>query len=223
MKNTRTKPRTMAKRKANPVDSRPQKSPRMKFAFDGSNLHSTIFVAGGATAANVGSDFQQIGTDGALSPSRVLSAMIRQYREYRYNKVVLQWIPSVGPAGTDAGSRVSFAFIDNPEQVFNFQTGAAPLNTAALRVPFVKNGRNAFTFNAWERVTWNVPLSKRKPWFDVNTVEGAYTVDVIDRAVQGMVVQAYESISAVVTSLGTVKVIFDIEVRGLNPDVGAIV
>ncbi len=223
MKSTRTKSRAMVKRKANPVDSRPQKTPRMKFSFDGTNLHSTIFVAASATVANVGTDFQQIGTDGVLSPSRVLSAMIRQYREYRYNKVTVQWLPSVGPAGTDAGSRVSFAYIDSPEQIFNFQTGAAPLNTAALRVPFVKNGRNAFTFNAWERVTWNVPLSRRKPWFDVDTTEAGYDVNVMDRAVQGMVVQAYETISAAVASLGTVKVAFDIEVRGLNPDVGAIV
>lgn len=222
MKNTRTKSRSLVRRKPNPVDSRPQKSPRMRFAFDGSNLHSTIFVASTITAANVGTDFQQIGTDGALSPSRVVSAMVRQYREYRYNKVTIQWIPSVGPAGTDAGSRVTFAFIDNPEQVFNFQTSAAPLNTAVLRVPFVKNGRNAFTFNAWERITWNVPLTKRKPWFDVNTIEGAYDVNVIDRAVQGMIVQAYESISAAVI-LGTVKITFDLELRGLNPDVGAIV
>jgi len=222
MKNTRTKSRALTRRKPNPLDSRPQKSPRMKFAFDGSNLHSTIFVTASATAANVGSDFQQIGTDGGLSPSRVVSAMVRQYREYRYNKVTVQWIPTVGPAHSDAGARVSFAYIDNPEQILAFQTAIAPLNTAALRVPFVKNGRNSLTFNAWERITWNVPLSKRKPWFDVNTNEGAYDVNVIDRAVQGMVVQAYESPTAIII-LGTAKVTFDLELRGLNPDVGAIV
>lgn len=223
MRNLRTKARTITRRKPNPVDSRPQKNPRNKFSFDGSNLHATIFVNSSATAANVATDFQQIGTDSAFAPSRVLNSMIRQYREYRYNKIVFQWQPNVGPASTDAGSRVTFSFIDNPEQILAFQTNTAPFTTAALRVPFVKGSRNSFTFNAWERVVWNVPLTKRKPWFDVNTSEGAYTVDVIDRAVQGMVIQAYESVSAVATSLGTVRIVFDIEVRGLNPDVGAIV
>lgn len=194
----------------------------MKFSFDGTNLHGTIYVNSSVTAANVGTDFQQMGTDSGLAPSRVMNSMIRQYREYRYNKVVFQWLPIVGPASTDAGSRATLAYIDNPEQVFNFQTNAAPLNTAALRVAFVKGVRNAFTFNAWERVTWNVPLSKRKPWFDVNTSEGAYDVNVIDRAVQGMVVQAYETVSAAAT-IGLVKISFDIELRGLNPDAGAIV
>ena len=86
----------------------------MKFAFDGSNLHSTIYVTASATAANIDGDFQQIGTDGGLSPSSVVSAMVRQYREYRYHKVTVQWIPTVGPANADAGARVTFAYIDNP-------------------------------------------------------------------------------------------------------------
>jgi hypothetical protein len=198
------------------------RTPRNSFAFDGSNLHATIFVPATITTANIGTDFQQIGTDSAFAPCRVMNNMVRQYREYRYRKVVCQWIPSVGPASIDAGSRVHIGWIDNPEQSSNYQLGVAPLNTAALRVPFVKGLRNVFTFNAWERITWNVPLTRRHPWFDVNTTDPASDINMFDRAVQGMVVQAYESVSAAVV-LGTLKITFDVELRGLNPDVGAIV
>ncbi len=216
----RTKSRAL-KRKPNPMNSR-QAVPRNSFSFDGSILHATIFVPAGITAANIGTDFQQIGTDASFAPSRVMNNMIRQYREYRYRKVTCQWIPSVGPASTDAGSRVHFGWIENPEQGSNFQNAIAPLNTAALRVPFVKGLRNVLTFNAWERITWNVPLTRRKPWFDVNTADPSSDINMFDRAVQGVIVQAYESVSAAVV-LGTVKITFDIELRGLNPDVGAIV
>ncbi len=213
----------MVRRKPNPVLNLSRvRPPRNSFSFDGSRLHATIFVPVSTTASSEGTDHQQLGTDSSFSPARVMNSMVRQYREYRYHKVTLQWIPSVGPASADAGARVFLAYVDNPEQMFNFQTSTAPLNTTALKVPYVKNNRNVLAFNAWERITWNVPLTRRRPWFDVNTAESAYTVDVFDRCVQGQIVQAYQSPSVAVV-LGTVKITFDIELRGLNTDVGAIV
>ncbi len=220
-----TKKRTqnrIVKRKANPMSMK-QQVPRNSFSFDGTNLHATIFITSSTTASTIATDFQQIGTDSGFAPSRVFNAMVKQYREYRYRKVMVQWLPIIGPSNTDAGSRVHFGYIDNPEQMFGFQTSLAPLlDGASERVAFVKGLRNVMTFNAWERLTWNVPLTRRKPWFDVNTSESSYDVNVFSRAVQGMVVQAYESVSAAV-ALGLVKITFDIELRGLNPDAGAVV
>lgn len=216
------KSRALVRRRPNPTDSRPPRVPRMKFNFDGTNLHVSKFIQVSITASNVATDYQQVGTGSAESPIRDMNNMVRQYREYRYNKVTVQWIPAVGPASGDAGSRVYFAYSNNPEQGYKFQSGTAPFNVVADRVNFVKGCRNVFAFNAWERVTWNVPIDKRKPWFDVNTSEAAYDVNVFDRAVQGMIFQAYESTSGAII-LGAVRVTCDIELKGLNPDTLAIV
>lgn len=222
MTKQRTKSRAMVRRRQNPVNSRAARPPRNSFSFDGSTLHATIFVPASITAANQGTDFQQIGCSATVGLTRVMNAMVQQYREYRFRKVVFQWIPSVGPATADAGSRVHLAYTENPEQAQTFQAGIAPLNTVALRLPYVKGNRNVFTFNAWERITWNVPLTRRRPWFDVNTTDPAFDINAFDRAVQGMILQAYESVSAAVV-LGTAKITYDIDLRGLGVDVGAVV
>lgn len=209
-------------RRTNPVSGRAARPPRMTFSFDGTFLNATKFIGTSATAANIGTDFQQIGASATFGICRDMNAMVQQYREYRFRKVTFQWIPSVGPATADAGSRIHLAYSENPEQCQAFQANVAPLDTVAKRLPFVKGCRNVFTFNAWERITWNVPLTRRRPWFDVNTTDPANDVNAFDRAVQGMIFQAYESVSAIVT-LGTAKITFEMELRGLSTDVGAVV
>jgi len=212
-----SKANALNKRKRNPmVPSTPRN--RNKFSFDGSNLHATLYIGASITAAGIGSDFQQVGTDSTFGASRVMNSMVRQYREYRYRKITVTWIPSIGPASADAGGRIFMAITNNPEQMNFFQVTA----TSAQRISFAKGARNATYFNAWERVAWNVPLAPRKPWYDVNTIEAAYDVNVFDRAVQGMIVQGYESVSAAVI-LGTWKITFDLELRGLDIDTTAIV
>lgn len=185
-------------------------------------LNGSLYIGANTTAANIGSDFQQLGTQTSISPARIMLSMVQQYREYRYHKVTVQWIPSIGPNSVDAGGRVFLAYTDNPEQGSNFQLGNAPLDTTAKKVAFVKGCRNFVAYNAWERFTWNVPLTRRRPWFDVNTTDAGSDINMYDRAVQGMIVQAYESVSAAVV-LGTLRVNFTLELRGLNIDASAVV
>jgi len=218
-----TKKRTqLGRRKPNPMSAKSAKPPRNRLSFDGSTLTATIFVPASTTVANIASDFQQLGCDANVGVTRGMNNMIRQYREYKFRKVTFQWIPNVGPASGDAGSRVYFMYTENPEQGSAFQTGAAPLDTIAKRVNFVKGSRNVFAFNAWERVTWNVPLVMRRKWYDVNTSDPTSDVNAYDRAVQGLVGQAYESFNAAVV-LGTVKITYVVDLRGLDVDAGAIV
>lgn len=209
-------------RRVNPMTPRSTRPPRNTFAFDGSQLTATIFVPTSTTAATAGTDFQQLGCDAGVGITRGMTAMVRQYREYRFKKVAFQFIPNIGPSNADAGSRIYLMYTDNPEQGSSFMNSVAPLDTVAKRTAFVKGARNVFTFNAWERVTWNVPLTYRKKWFDVNTIDPASDTNAFDRAVQGFVGQAYESISAAV-ALGTMKITYTVELRGLDVDVGAIV
>jgi hypothetical protein len=144
------------------------------------------------------------------SIGRALASMTAFYQEYRYINLRLQWIPHVAPGVADGGSSIYIGYLDNPENIFQkYTTGAA------LDIPAVKGIRNFKTFNAWQGFIYDVPLTRRLPWFNVNT--SLTTSDAIDavRAIQGALLVGYESIGPA-TDLGAWHYTYDVEVRGLT-------
>jgi len=191
------------------------RGPRLN--FDGSNVSCTTYTGVPVTAANVAKGIITVDCDSATNPAVtsgaanvVATSVLGLYSEYRYNSCRIEYVPSIGPAGTDAGSRLHIAYIDNAEKMSAFLAAgvAASLN-------LVRGCRNVRTFNAWERFTYNVPLTWRRKVFDTNTNTAVASVDLYERATQGMVIVAVESISAIVT-LGTFKIDSSIRVEQLN-------
>lgn len=209
--------------------SRPRRNPtamvssraKNSFSFDGTFLNGNLYADGSSTTSNIGSDFHQVGTDTNFGITRAFTNMVKQYREYRFTKLVIHWIPKVSPGVSDGGSQIHVAHTDNPEQMSFIMNGAT---TTAQRRNFTIGSKNNVAFNAWERFTWNVPITRRLPWFNVNTAATSITdINELSRAAQGLLVVGYASNSAAVTTLGTMKFDYHVELRGLDFDAGAVV
>jgi len=188
-----------------------------KLNFDGSNVSCTTYSGVPISVANVAKAVITIDCDSASNPAVtsgaanvVATSVLGLYSEYRYNSCRIEYIPSIGPAGVDAGSRIHIAYIDNAEKMLAFFTASA-----AASLNLVRGCRNVRTFNGWERFTYNVPLTWRRRVFDTNTTTGVAVVDLYERATQGMVIVAVETISAAVI-LGTFKVDSSVRVEQLN-------
>jgi len=127
---------------------------------------------------------------GTASASSGGTSIINNYSEYRYKRLTLEWVPAVGPGASASGGKVYVAYIDNPEQMNSWLSASVATNLARIKLM-----RNTEVFNAWENFTYSVPLSYRKPWFDVNLTTGN-TVDELDRSTQGLVIFAAETVGA---------------------------
>jgi hypothetical protein len=138
-----------------------------------------------------------------------LNAVSIRYTEYRYTNVQFHWIPHVAPGVADGGSPIYIAYLDNPENITNSVASASPTDIAN-----VKGVRSLKTFNAWQKFTYNVPLTYRLPWFNVNN-NTSWPIADVERAVQGAVLVGIESISAI-SDLGAFRVTYDLELRGLT-------
>lgn len=168
-----------------------------RLAFNGHRAEAVLFVnhSGVVDADNgVGSDWQEIGTNSNEGAIRPAIDIAKHYQEYRYLNAVCEWVPRVGPASSDAGGRISIAYIDNPEQMLAFQL----LATNAERVAYVRAVGGCKTFNVWERYAYKVPLTRRRKIFNVNTTHpevASRTAPEFDRSTQGLVIIAYEFIT----------------------------
>jgi hypothetical protein len=178
--------------------------PRPKVSFDGTTVSTVLFDPQPLTAANLATTFYAVDCSSTGGANRTISGITGLYSEYRYNSISIDWIPSVGPSNADSGSRIFFGYLEGPERMALFLNGATPI---ATRVAMVKGLRNVRSCNAWERFTYNVPLTWRRKVFDVNLTAGA-SVDELERSTQGMVIIAIESITGVVVlgGLGQFKV-----------------
>jgi hypothetical protein len=197
---------TPKRRKITPISS-----------FDGQNLNCTLYVGASPTSGNIGGDYHLVGTDTVMGITRAMNNTVRQYSQYLVKSCKLTWVPSIGPANVDSGSRIFVSYTTNAElinKVFGW--------TNSQRIAFCKGARNCVIYNAWERFSHNIPLNPRKKWFEVNTDESSYNVEVHERCSQGMIIIGYESISAAVT-LGTWKTESLTVLRGLDSDTNALV
>ncbi len=191
----RTKPSNkMSKRKINPLYRAHVKPGRPRIAFNGQTISSVAFVDHSVGAANVITDWHQVDCNSAEGINRAGTDVIKHYQEYKYLNAACEWIPKVGPAGSEAGSRISIAYIDNPELMNVFENAVA-----ATRVTMIRSAATCKTFNVWERFTYRVPLTYRRKMFNVDpTVPavGARSNEEFERATQGKVAVCIETVAA---------------------------
>jgi len=196
--------------KRNPMQSERRRIPRPISRFDGHLLCGTLTVPANVTGSNKGLDYHLVDTQSNIGISRTHLNITDSYQQYVYKKLVLEWLPGVGPGQTDAQSQIAMAFIDNPEDIF-WVTQTATSSTIS---PGVLSTRKAFVFNAWERVTWNVPLRRRRKVFSVNT-NMAQTVAEYERCTQGVVAVAITGTATAAVVLGSYRFYYEIELTGL--------
>jgi hypothetical protein len=193
--------RNASRRKVNPLYRAPRKIGRPSLGFNGSLLSSVLFQDHSAGVANLVTDWHGIGTNLGESINRAGADVIKHYQEYKYTKAACEWIPRIGPAGAEAGARVSVAYVDNPELMISYEN-----STPAQRVAILRSTANCKTYNIWERFTYRVPISFRRKLFTVDTIQpavGARTAEEYDRAEQGKIMICIENIVAAAPASGT--------------------
>ncbi len=204
------------KRRKNPLYRSAGRS-RPKIGFNGQLLSSTAYANQSATdASKQGADWFALDSSSGESIGRAGVDVYKHYEDFKFRSAQLEFQPSIGPAGTESGSKVYVAYIDNPELIVAFKAAAV-----AAKLIIVKNVRNVKSFNAWERFTYRVPISYRRKWFNTNPTIGTPTAEETDRAIQGLVVIAYESVSASIGSggLGIWRLLSVMELRNFNATV----
>ena len=181
------------RRKSNPLYTGRGRVGRPRMKFDGQTITSTLFSsqsAVGAVTATLGSDYQIVDCSSGEAMNRAGSDVVKHYQDYKYTQAALEWLPSIGPASTDAGGRIYIAYIDNPELIVTFKAA-----TAVNQLPMVRNCANVRDFNMWERFTYHVPLTYRRKMFNVDPTVSTPGNEETDRAVQGLVIISYVSIN----------------------------
>lgn len=121
------KRRTYTKKRVNPLHKRITRFPAPKLGFDGSNVMSTSYTLMPATALGVFGGFVTVDCSqasvtpltGVGASHAVANSILQRYSQYRYNSLSIEWIPSIGPANADAGTRIHMAYIDNAEKMVN--------------------------------------------------------------------------------------------------------
>jgi hypothetical protein len=211
----------MSVRKTNPIYRNPVSRPKVNFGFDGQYLNGTGFSTPIVTLTNgAGSvyyvDCSSISTTGPTvnkyiqSVAQEFAAITKIYNEFVYHSVRMDWMPFVAPGVADGGSQIYVGYIDNAEEIatLDFATFNGTFDTA-------KAARNMKFFNAWERFSYTVPVTRRRKSFDTNNTVGGVLADVADRSIQGAVVAGYSSTTASM-SLGQWRFTYLLELRTLN-------
>lgn len=212
--------RNMSKYKANPIYRNPVVRPRINFSFDGQILNGTGFSAPMGTLVNVAAAVYYVNCSNNISTFPTANKYIqsvaldyntitKMYNEYKYLTLQCHWLPFVSPGVTEGGSQMYVAYVDNAEEI-----AALDIATAVNTFNTSKAARNMKFFNAWERFTYNVPLSSRRKTFDTN-LNDVIIADTVDRGIQGAVVVGASSTPAA-TSLGQWRFTYSLELRTLN-------
>lgn len=208
-------------RKSNPATTDNRKGPgRIRLSFDGQTLNGTAFITNIATLVNGAAAVYPIDASTALnvfagnsvleSLSRNLSGITKLYNTYKFITLRLEWMPFVAPGVADGGSQLYIAYTDNPEVMVSAAAGNVVTNFG-----LAKSSRSCKSFNAWERFTYDVPLTWRLPLFSVNSTIIDTNVDEVERSRQGMVLVGASSPSAAV-ALGQFRATYVMELRGLD-------
>jgi len=206
--------------KINPMTIKNNPRPKIHYNFDGQMLNGMGFSAPLVTIANGACALYMVDCSSVIatgiaansyiqSVSADFNTISKYYNEYIFHSLRLDWMPYVAPGVADGGSQLYIDYIDNAEEIANVDGGAV-----ATVYNIAKSSRNTKFFNAWERFSYNVPLTRRRKTFDVN-INTTYTVDIIDRSVQGAVVVGVTSSSAAL-SLGQWRFTYLVELRTLN-------
>lgn len=179
--------------RSNPLQRRARNIVRPRTNFNGQTLDTTVFVDATISASNLSADFHVIDCNSAVGFNRSATSITANYQEYKYTKASLEFLPFFGPSSTEAPGRIFIGYIDNPEHITAFKA-----LTTTQKVAAVKGLSNVRTYSAWERFTYNVPLTFRRKLWNVNLTQSAPTAEESERSTQGMVVVGIETISAAV-------------------------
>ncbi len=112
------------------------------------------------------------------------------YNYYVFSKAVCTWLPKCSAGDAVAGGRIYIGYIDNPEDMATFIAAGN-----STKLAYVKAIVNHKSWNAWQKVAYRAPLTRRRPFFDVNSTNDD-SVSTLDRSTQGMIVYAMESLGA---------------------------
>lgn len=185
--------------------------PRNRLNFDGQILNSVYYAATPNSAVNLATDYFTVDTATSKSVVSPLTGVTGLYNTYAFEKVSFTWLPSVAPGVADAGSTVFVAYLDNVEKMQSW----IGLATDALRLSAIRQMRDVKIFSAWERVTLNFALTRRRKWFDVNTTRTINDSD-LDRSTQGMILIGIATISAI-TNTGNILWKTSLRLNELDP------
>lgn len=198
------------KRKPNPLSNVARIS-RPRLSFNGQVLNAfTISTLSQSGANGAVANTWRVDCSGAgLSVASSQAVLMSFYKEYSFISLKAEWLPTIGPASNLAGSNVYITYLDNPEQMAVYAAGTPTDNINRQLAD-----ASTKIFNAWERVTVNIPLTHRRKTFDVNGNNDG-TVDVLDRSTQGMVVTGANT-SVVESSIGRWKFTYQVRLTGLS-------
>lgn len=208
-----------SKKLQSPLYSVRRNVPRPRLSFDGTALHGTgytrvittvAFSASGAYSLDFSTQDNVNLATFSSSVGLDLNLFAARFQEFRFLDLQMHWVPRVAPGVADGGTAVSIAYIDNPEMMVARLGGPSAVN-----VPAIKGIRNVKTFNAWQNFTYNVPVTRRLPWFNINNLTNYADENVVERSIQGLVVAGFESINAAAL-LGQFHMTFTVEFRGLT-------
>lgn len=152
--------------------------------------YQAVFVDSTASSNLVAGYFPlDIRTSGGIGGAQT-NTVGNLYNHYIFDKVICRWLPRCSAGDAVAGGRIYMAYIDNPEEMVSY---IAASNSTKLA--YVKAVVNHKSWNAWQRIAYTAPLTRRRPFFDVNSTNDD-SVDVLDRSTQGMVIYAMEALGA---------------------------
>lgn len=210
---------TRGERSVNPLYRTVQRRTTPKLNFDGLYLNFTQYFANITTLANQASAIYTVdasSTNSVSTPSNTVQCPVTGYtgvtsvyNEYVYEKLAFHWQPFIGPGQAGAGSKLYISYFDNAEDMATL----AAANTATV-VAAAQGARNCVSWNAWEKFTFNVPLTKRRKSFDVNTTI-ATSADSYDRCMQGVVAFGINGVNAI-EALGQMRITGVIKLIGLQ-------
>lgn len=184
--------------------------PRPKLQFDGQMLHSMYYADAPGTSGQIATDYFTVDTASSKSVVSNITGVTGLYNTYVFEQVKVNWIPKISPGNNDAGTTVAVAYLDNVEK---FQAWISM--TDANRQTAIRLVKNVKFFNAWERVEVNIPLTRRRKWFDVNTNRTINDSD-LDRSTQGVIIVVVNSVSATLATCGTFVWHSSLRLNGLD-------
>lgn len=167
---------------------------RPRLSFNGQAIEAVTHVDASVTASNAGADFHVVDCNNTAGMNRGASAITSLYQDYKYLKASVEFLPFFGPSSTEAPGRVYVAYMDNPEMITVWKAA-----TTANKIAFVKGLPGVKIYSVWERFIYNVPLTFRRKWWNVNVNQSSPSAEETERSTQGMVVIAIESIGTAVT------------------------
>jgi hypothetical protein len=212
--------KTKMKRRTNPM-ARTVVMKRPKVNFDGNTLNGDTFSTNVTTGApgylsyNFSVDCSALNTTGVITSSYYQRALTNFYSEYWYRSLKVEWLPLVGPADVNAAAQVYMCYLDNAEHISTVVANSVAGSHLVNR-DIILADRDNKMWNAWEHVSFNIPLTKRNKTFAVNQSLLFTDMQDVDRSVQGLLATFYQSATSSSVVLGRFRLTYLIELRGLD-------